>query len=55
MEPRRTYILADDNEFLFIKKDTLQIMVTNKQQSPNLRIPVYIYIYARLYYRFYIY
>ena len=25
---------------LIYKKDTLQIMVTNKQQSPNSRMPV---------------
>ena len=28
---------------LFIKKDILQIMETNKQQSPNLRMPVECY------------
>ena len=30
----------DNSDFVFIKKDALQIMAKNKQQSPNLKVPV---------------
>ena len=32
--------ISYDNDTFFLKKDTLQIIAKNKQQSPYLRVPV---------------